>query len=98
MGRKKECDHCGDTVVLPNRNETVVKGETPIEHLKRTGHNYRREPVLTGCHGCGTTWWYGGGADRATCPTCNLKVPAGTLPEDVDHEDAWAQANQRYDG
>lgn len=85
-----ECDHCGDTVVIPQKEETVVEGETPVEHMERAGHPHKREPVLTACPDCEFAWYYGGTAARATCPNCRGKVEPGGIPDHV--EDAWERA------
>jgi ribosomal protein S27E len=87
------CDHCGETVVVPQQGETVVSGETPLEHLDRTGHNYKRKPRLTACDECGFAWYYTGSADRATCPNCKAKAQPGHVPEGVD--DAWVRAETK---
>lgn len=89
--RTFDCAHCGDTVVVPDDGEEVVGGETPLEHLDRTGHNWKREPRLTACHSCEFSWYYTGSADRATCPNCRAKCAPGEIPDEVD--DAWAKAD-----
>jgi len=91
--KKVTCDRCDDEVVVADREEDVVNGETPVEHLNRTGHAHRREPRLTGCSKCGSVWYYTGDANRATCPDCKTKVDPGTVPNDID--DAWARANTK---
>lgn len=91
--RKFDCAHCGDTVVVPDGNEQVVQGETPLEHLDRTGHNWKREPRLTACSHCGFSWYYTGSADRATCPNCKAKATPGHIPAGV--EDAFARAETK---
>jgi len=78
--KRIECDHCGSVVVIAERAETVTKGETPVEHLERTGHSHVREPQMTGCPNCENIWMYGGDADRATCPNCHSKAEAGAVP------------------
>jgi len=91
--RTSDCAHCGDTVVVPDDGEQVVDGETPLEHLDRTGHNWKREPRLTACSKCGFAWYYTGSADRATCPNCRTKVPPGHVPDEID--DAWVRADAK---
>lgn len=71
--KKIECVRCGDTVVLANEiGEKVTCGETPVEHLERTGHS-PRQPTLRKCNDCGNIWPYSGSADRPTCPNCDRK-------------------------
>lgn len=78
--REQDCVHCGDTVVVPEDGEQIVHGETPIEHVERTGHTHVREPRPTGCPHCGNLWMYTGGAERATCPNCRGKAEPGVVP------------------
>ena len=78
------CDHCGERVVIGGRGEAVESGETPLEHMERTGHSHRREPRLTGCDTCGNVWYYTGSADRATCPNCRDKAAPGEVPTTDD--------------
>lgn len=51
--------------------------ETPLEHMKRTGHDPREPPETVPeqrlCQSCGNVWWYYGDADRPTCPNCKGK-------------------------
>lgn len=70
--KEKTCRHCGDTVVLAERGETVVNGQTPIEHLEETGHAWNA-PTVRVCNECGHVWPYTGRSERPTCPTCNGK-------------------------
>jgi len=86
-----DCDHCGDRIVIPEDGETVTDGETPADHMTRTGHPHKRQPRLTACHHCGIAWYYTGSADRATCPGCEGKVEPGSVPDEVD--DAWIRAD-----
>jgi ribosomal protein S27E len=79
--REIECVKCCDTVVVAERGESITEGETPIEHMERTGHAHVREPVPTGCSDCGNIWMYGGNADRATCPNCRSKAQPGVVPD-----------------
>ena len=69
---KKTCNHCGDTVCVPQRGEMVVSGETPLEHLERTGHAWN-QPELRVCEDCEHVWPYKGSADLPTCPCCKGK-------------------------
>jgi len=87
------CDTCGDRVVIAAADETVTEGETPLEHLDRTGHTHTREPQLTACANCGFAWYYTGTADRATCPNCKTKVEPGHVPDEVPH--AFARADSK---
>lgn len=70
--KKIECNHCGDTVVLAERGETVVSGETPLEHMNRTGHS-PKSPKTLQCNDCGNVWPYTGDGPRPTCPNCRGK-------------------------
>lgn len=72
--RTKNCVHCGDAVVLADQGERVTQGETPREHMERTGHVHIHEPKPMVCKHCGNVWMYSGGADRITCPNCRGKV------------------------
>jgi predicted Zn-ribbon and HTH transcriptional regulator len=88
------CDHCDETVVVPGKaEEEVISGETPLEHMERTGHPHKREPRLTACDNCGFAWYYTGSADRATCPNCRGKAVPGEIPDGVD--DAWVKAETK---
>lgn len=78
--RQKECVHCGDAIVIADKDEQIVDGETPLEHLDRTGHVHEHTPQATGCSACGYLWMYQGGADRATCPNCKSKAEPGVVP------------------
>lgn len=71
--KKVECVHCGDTVVIAERGESVVNGETPVEHMERTGHTHKAEPEPRVCNDCGNLWWYQGTAERPTCTNCRSK-------------------------
>lgn len=93
--KQVDCQECGDTVVIPDKAEKVTQGETPLGHLKRTGHNYKTEPQLTACASCGFSWYYTGTSDRATCPNCMDKVTAGEVPDEVDF--AWERAETYTD-
>lgn len=84
----KDCVHCGETVVVADRGEQITDGETPVEHMERTGHAHIHEPVLTGCHHCGHLWMYQGAREQATCPSCKSKTPAGTM------DDSYPEAEQ----
>lgn len=71
--KRIECDECGETVVLAsNRGEKVERGETPLEHMERTGHS-PRSPEVRKCNDCENVWPYTGNADRPTCPNCKCK-------------------------
>lgn len=71
--KRLSCNHCDGTVLLANEpGETVVEGETPLEHLERTGHD-PRQPVTMQCNDCENVWPYTGSADRPTCPNCKGK-------------------------
>lgn len=70
--QKIDCNHCEDTVVLADRGERIVNGETPLEHMKRTGHS-PKSPKTRQCNACGNVWPYTGDADRPTCPNCRGK-------------------------
>lgn len=71
--KRIECNHCDDTVILADEpGESVVRGETPLEHMKRTGHS-PRQPIQMQCNDCGNVWPYTGNADRPTCPHCHGK-------------------------
>lgn len=74
---EKTCTRCGETVVMAEDGETITDGETPIEHLDRTGHIHIREPVPTDCNQCGKIWMYQGNAERVTCPRCKGKTKPG---------------------
>ena len=71
--KEVECVHCGDTVAVPQKGETIVNGETPLEHIERTGHPHVREPKPLMCDDCGHLWMYTGNADRPSCPNCKGK-------------------------
>lgn len=71
--REKTCVNCGETVVVADAGETVTSGETPREHLDRTGHAHIHEPEPRTCEDCGYLWMYGGDADLPTCPNCRGK-------------------------
>lgn len=77
------CVHCGEKVVVAGNmeGEVIVEGETPVEHMNRTGHAPVSEPRPTGCPHCGNLWMYQGSADRATCPKCRGKATPGVVPE-----------------
>lgn len=76
-----DCNHCGDRVVLANEpGESVVSGETPLEHMRRTGHS-PRSPKMMQCNDCENVWPYTGDADRPTCPNC-----AGKAVKEVKNE------------
>ena len=75
--REKTCVNCGEIVVVAEQGETVTGGETPREHLDRTGHVHVREPVPTDCEHCGNVWMYQGDAERVSCPRCRNKTTAG---------------------
>lgn len=77
MSRERTCVRCGDTVVLADQGETITQGETPLEHMERTGHTHVREPKPMACEHCGNVWMYSGDADRITCPNCRGKVRPG---------------------
>ncbi|MCF2165425.1 hypothetical protein [Halobacterium salinarum] len=74
-----ECNTCGDTTYILERNEIQVRElpegkETPRDHLKRTGHDPRERPgERRECLDCENVWWYQGSADRPTCPECKGK-------------------------
>lgn len=71
--KKLTCTVCSEEVLLANEpGETVVRGETPLEHMKRTGHD-PRQPTPHKCDDCGNVWPYTGDADRPTCPNCQGK-------------------------
>lgn len=89
------CDQCDDTVVIVEKGETVTNGETPVEHMERTGHAHKREPRLTACPNCEFAWYYTGSADRATCPNCRGKADPGTVPDGVTQ--AWERAQTKSD-
>jgi DnaJ-class molecular chaperone len=81
--RKIVCNTCGDDVYLLERGERQTgptSKETPLDHMRRTGHD-PREPVRMACRDCQNVWHYGGDADRPTCPNCKGKavVPADEL-------------------
>jgi len=79
--KKLECNHCDETVVLADGvGEMVTSGETPLEHMRRTGHS-PKSPVTMICEDCGNVWPYTGNADRATCSNCRGKR---TSPVDTD--------------
>lgn len=70
--KERTCRHCGDEVVLAERGETVTGGETPVEHMERTGHAWN-EPRLFQCNDCGNVWGYTGSAETPTCSNCRGK-------------------------
>jgi len=76
-----ECVNCDDIISIPEKGEQIINGETPLEHIQRTGHPHVHEPRPTGCPDCGYLWMYTGDADRATCPNCRGKVAPGVVPE-----------------
>ena len=77
-----ECDYCAETLVLASEpRESVTDGETPLEHMERTGHSPRSLVTLR-CNDCENVWPYTGDADRPTCPNC-----AGKRTEPVDGPD-----------
>jgi uncharacterized Zn finger protein len=83
--KRIECNNCGESVVLPkepHRGEVVTEGETPREHLDRTGHS-PNAPVTVVCDDCGNVWPYTGNADASTCPHCRGKrtEPVNTTSE-----------------
>jgi len=70
------CNHCDDDdhlVIADGRGEWIEKGETPLEHMKRTGHSPRK-PVMYQCNNCGNVWPYSGDSDRPTCSNCRGKA------------------------
>lgn len=71
--KQVECVNCGDTVVIPNRGEPVISGETPLGHIQRTGHPHKREPRPYACDDCEYVWMYSGDYDNPTCPNCRGK-------------------------
>lgn len=79
-----ECVHCGDTITVADKDEQIVDGETPLEHIERTGHPHVYEPRPTGCQYCGYLWMYSGTVteesnQRITCPNCKSKVLPGVV-------------------
>lgn len=77
--RQVECVNCGETVTIADRGEQIIDGETPLEHIERTGHPHVREPRALVCDDCGYLWMYGGAAERPTCPNCRgkrVRVPS----------------------
>lgn len=82
--KRIECERCGDSLVVPGPKEEATEAETPLDHIRRTGHSHKREPRLTGCANCGNAWYYTGTADRATCPNCRGKAEPGSIPDNVD--------------
>lgn len=75
-----ECNTCGETTYILERGEIQVRDlppgkETPLEHMKRTGHEPRAPPEREQrkCNACGNVWWYEGSSDRPTCPNCKGK-------------------------
>lgn len=89
--KRQDCDYCDGTVVIAEDGEKITQGETPVEHMERTGHPHKREPRLTACRHCGFAWWYTGTGDRATCPECGGKNTPGEIPDEVDN--AYAKAD-----
>lgn len=71
--RQVECVECVDTVSIPEKGEQIVSGETPLEHIERTGHPHVREPRPLACDDCGYLWMYTGDSERPTCPNCRGK-------------------------
>lgn len=77
--RPLECNICGETTYLLERDEIQVRStskETPLDHLNRTGHDPRQPPEYERwqCDSCGNVWYYQGDADRPTCPECRGKA------------------------
>jgi len=73
MMKKINCNHCDDAVILADgAGEKVTRGETPLEHMNRTGHS-PKSPVMYQCNDCGNVWGYTGDADRPTCSNCRGK-------------------------
>jgi len=70
--KKIDCNVCDETVVIADRGETVKSGETPVEHMERTGHNPNR-PQVAICDDCGNVWNYTGDAETPTCSNCRGK-------------------------
>lgn len=71
--KQVKCVHCDDAISIPEKGEQIVNGETPLEHIERTGHPHVREPRPFSCDDCGNVWPYTGNADRPTCPNCKGK-------------------------
>lgn len=72
--KRRTCDECGETVVLADEPaEVVTSGETPVEHMTRTGHS-PCQPTLMKCRDCENIWAYTGSATRPTCPNCQGKA------------------------
>jgi Zn finger protein HypA/HybF involved in hydrogenase expression len=70
--KQLECNVCGESVVMADRGEMVERGETPVEHMERTGHSPRR-PQVAVCDDCGNVWNYTGSAETPTCSNCRGK-------------------------
>ena len=70
--RQEACKHCGDVVCVPQKGEEVINGETPLEHLERTGHAYNSAEIHV-CEVCGYVWPYTGESNQPTCPNCKGK-------------------------
>jgi len=70
--KRIECNVCDETVVMADRGGEVKRGETPVEHMERTGHNPRK-PSVAACNDCGNVWNYSGESDTPTCSNCRGK-------------------------
>lgn len=87
-----KCNTCKETTYILECDETHVQDsskETPLQHLKRTGHAPReRAGERRACLDCYNVWRYGGDADRPTCPECKGKrtEPAGYEPTEEQVE------------
>lgn len=71
--QEKKCARCGNLVVIADRGESIAEGETPREHMERTGHIHINKPTPMSCADCGNVWMYGGAAELPTCPNCKGK-------------------------
>ena len=75
--KQATCNHCSDTVCVPERGERVINGETPMEHFERAGHAYN-SPETRVCNDCEYVWPYTGKSDQPTCPNCKGKRTEST--------------------
>jgi rRNA maturation protein Nop10 len=85
-----QCNVCGGevTVVSPMElsDPDTDPGETPADHLARTGHS-PRQPETRYCKDCENVWPYSGDIESPTCPACRGKHTAAVHPTDFADSD-----------